>query len=149
MVDEQDFKVSLLPMLIAVGVGGAGALIMPSPPVQGTMVIALSLVVLNALAEQLFFTGLVLRTLAGLVKDGVAVLLSACNYGVYQLTFHALVATTPLQDLPVELATIALCVGLPCALLYVSTRSMVPPLICQLILNGMVVVLALTSSTVP
>lgn len=88
--------------------------------------IALSL--LPALAEEVLFRGVLVRSLAARFRVGFAIVLSAATFGVYHLFLPQVVSTFVL--------------GLVLALLAIRARSIVPSIIVHLLNNAIAIVLA-------
>lgn len=90
---------------------------------------------LHVLAEQLFFFGFVGRALLAQLDNKVAAVgLTAVAYGLYQLTFFA-VLNQPLANTFLDVTQIGVFVGGGCALLMWRSGGLLAPFMAQFVLN--------------
>lgn len=104
------------------------------PPVTelGTL---LGMSCLHVLAEQLFFFGFVGRALLAQLDNKVAAVgLTAVAYGLYQLSFFA-VLNQPLANTFLDVTQIGVFVGGGCALLMWRSGGLLAPFMAQFVLN--------------
>lgn len=104
------------------------------PPVTplGTL---MGMTLLHVVSEQVFFSGLVNRGLLSRISNKpIAVALGALIFGLYQLTFFAVV-NQPLSNIFIDVAQIGVFAGGAYALLLWQSGGLMAPFVAHLILN--------------
>jgi hypothetical protein len=116
---------------LALGIGSG--YVTPLREYETAVETLVGLAIFHAVAEQLFFTGFLtkeLRNSAPSQLTGVG--LSAAFYGLYQLSFYTFFYGIRPSWIPFWMLMMVLGAGLPYALLYHLSRSLIPPMVCQL-----------------
>lgn len=124
-------------LIIAAVIGVAsGALSTSRRFDPGTTEAAIALLVItHVVTEELFFTGVVNRALGQLLQVRVAGMIGVAAYSLYHLTFHSFSGGTPLEMLPTVVARVAMGAAIPYVMLYLTSGSVLPPLLCHLLVN--------------
>lgn len=132
------FGVAVKPLAVALVIGAVSGFLSPAQRVTGVPWVVLTLTLIHVLAEQIFFTGFLTKgLLEALPKKAAAVAVSAVLFGIYHVTYYSFMVETSSLWIPYWLGVIAVGGGLPYALLYSWSRSIVPPLLCHLAVNMM------------
>lgn len=142
-ISRADFKVTPSVALAATGVGLLAGASFPATAPSSPIFAAILMVLLTAVAEELFFRAFLGRVLeAAFDRPLVSVGLAAALYGVYAST-HAWVWVdrAPLA-IVLKIVLLTIGAGVPYALLHHWTKSLIPPLVCHLVLNVAAVVSA-------
>jgi len=130
------FKAPVTPLMVAVLVGAASGFMSAPQRVTGGLFVVMFLTLLHVAAEQVFFTAFLTRGIMKFASPQAAVLVSAVLFGIYHVTYYSFFIETYAMWIPYWIGLIILGAGLPYALLYAWSRSIVPPLVCHLLVNG-------------
>ena len=95
----------------------------------------LAVTALHVLCEEVFFRGFVTRKLLDSFSTPLTpVMLSGMLFGLYHITYTSFWWGGPMA-LSSWVGLVTLAAGVPYAILYVRSSSMIPPLICHLVVN--------------
>jgi membrane protease YdiL (CAAX protease family) len=131
-------------LLFAVVIGVGVGLVSPTQRVTGLPLVVMLLTLIHVVVEQMFFNGFVTRQLlASIARKPVAIGLSALLFGLYHISYYSFYVETSAKWIPYWVLVVTLGAGLPYAALYARSRSIVPPLICHLLVNGVMMVSSL------
>jgi|GEM_PF-2053441 len=130
------------PKTLAAGVvvGVVSGLLSGYGSTETPLVVLLLLATVHVVAEQMFFIWFVLRTLSRHTKHVlVAVAATALLYGGYHATYFYYFEVIKPTAMVYWLVLFTVGGGLPYALLYARNRTVVPPLVCHLLVQGIAV----------
>lgn len=130
---------------LALAAGAVGGALAPLVQLGSTVAVALSMTFLQTLAEGAYFRAFLDRALrqglSGVVRP---IVLSAVLFGLFRLTYLSLWQDRGTAEVLLFTIMSILVVGLPTAWLHHTSRSMVPPFVCQL--TGNLVMIALSAA---
>lgn len=126
-------------LAVALGVG-SGMLSARWENLETSLPVLLLMALFHVVAEQLFFTGFVLRVTERTLPNPVlAVIGGALLYGLYHLTYWASFGEIPLSWALLRVGLVTLGGGLPYALLYTRFKNPLFPFLCHLLVMSTVI----------
>ncbi|MCP4504613.1 MAG: CPBP family intramembrane metalloprotease [Deltaproteobacteria bacterium] len=134
------FKVKWLesPKVVGIGIiiGLISGLLSGTGSTETALPVLIVLAMVHVLAEQLFFIWFVLRSLLAHVKHPlIGVVTTAVLYGLYHTTYHFYFTQILPSTLVYWIVLFILGGGVPYALLYAKNRTVIPALICHLLVQ--------------
>jgi membrane protease YdiL (CAAX protease family)/tetratricopeptide (TPR) repeat protein len=124
---------------IAVGVG-LGLVIGFLSPLQFTLApvgTLLALTLFHVVCEEVFFRGFVTAKLVDSFESPLApVVLSGIIFGIYHITYTSFWWITPMA-IPAWIGLVTIGAGIPYAFLYIRGGTLLAPLACHLVVNGL------------
>lgn len=133
-------------LFLAVIWGIALGIVSPGQRVDASAALLVYLTVLHVISEELFFraflTGGLLRFF-GRERWRISILVSAAIYGVYHLSYYSFWHETALFPQIYYCAGIGILAGGPYAWLYHKSSSIVPPVVCHLLVNTVMMLTSL------
>jgi len=125
---------TVLAVPLAFVIAGIASFITPLPLEQeSTLPVVLGLIAIRGIAEPLFFQGFLTRTLLIEFREPIApVVISAIAYGIYTLTYLGIFSGPP-AAIVYGVVVWGFGAGLPYAIIYWKSRSVLTVMLCELI----------------